>query len=193
MAGGKIRYKNLFEFAYEITAGTVEGKEQRFFQIKVIFNGGEEEIDDYSDLLKSIRGLCYRAGGQQETLRDDVSFYYACKSYLLIHKVENVMRKLISYFMITTVGREWVVEASPRSVIEALDKSKRKQYVDPFIRYRIVQRSRRPISSSGPRLLVTPRVRVRIIVELDRCHRPKHGQSDTALLDMPFVLQSAYV
>jgi hypothetical protein len=105
---GKIRYKKKFEFDYEITAGTVEGKEQRFFQIKVIFNGDEHEIDDYSNLLKSIRGLCYRAGGQQETLTDDVSFHYACKSYPLIHNVENVMRKLISYFMLTNVGRERV-------------------------------------------------------------------------------------
>jgi Apea-like HEPN len=127
---GHIKYKDILEFPYEIKTGNVEGKEQRFFQVKVIFKGEETNIDEYSEVLKSLRGTVHRAGGQPETLRDDVSSYFANKSYPLVHKVENLMRKLITYFMLTNVGKEWVVEASPISVKEAIDKSKRKQYVD---------------------------------------------------------------
>jgi hypothetical protein len=127
---GQIKYKGISEFPYEIKTGSVEGKEQRFFQARVVFKGEEINIDDYSEMLKSLRGTVHRAGGQPETLRDDVSSYFSNKSYPLIHKVESLMRKLITYFMLTNVGKEWVAEASPSSVKEAIDKSKRKQYVD---------------------------------------------------------------
>lgn len=126
----QIKYKNTCEFSYEINNGNVEGKEQRFFQIKVTLNGTEDKIDEYSEMLKTLRGIIHRSGGQLETLKDDVSFHFANKSYPLIHKVESLMRKLITYFMLTNVGKEWVAETSPASVKEAIDKSKRKQYVD---------------------------------------------------------------
>jgi Mn-dependent DtxR family transcriptional regulator len=127
---GHIIHKGSLEFSYEITTGSVEGKEQRFFHVKVVFDGEEAELDEYSALLKSLKGIVHRAGGQPETLRDDVSSYFSHKSYPLIHSVENLMRRLITYFMLTNVGKEWVSEASPRSVREAIDKSKRKQYAD---------------------------------------------------------------
>jgi hypothetical protein len=80
--------------------------------------------------LHSIRGIVYRSGGQPETLWDDVSLYYSQKSYPLIHKVENLMRKLITYFMLTNIGKEWVTQTSPSVIMDAIDKSKRKQYLD---------------------------------------------------------------
>jgi len=130
IGSGWLKYKKIIEFGYEVKNGTVQGKEQRFFHVKLTFEGGESDIEDYTEMLKSIRGAVYRAGAQPETLRDDVSWYFSNKSYPLIHRVENLMRKLITYFMLTNVGKEWVVEASPTSVKEAIDKSKRKQYVD---------------------------------------------------------------
>jgi Apea-like HEPN len=127
---GCLKYKKVVEFGFEVKNGTVQDKEQRFFHIKLTFRGDESNINDYTEMLKSIRGTVYRAGAQPETLRDDVSWHFSNKSYPLIHRVENLMRKLITYFMLTNVGKEWVVEASPISVKEAIDKSKRKQYVD---------------------------------------------------------------
>lgn len=126
----RIKYRQKFDFAYQIRTGEVEGKEQRFFHVKLVFDGEEEEIEEYTRLLKSIRSIMHRAGGQPETLWDDVSLYYSEKAYPLIHDIENLMRKLIAYFMLTNVGKEWVAEASPSAVKEAIDRSKRKQYLD---------------------------------------------------------------
>jgi hypothetical protein len=125
-----IRYKQKLECTYEVKTGQVEEKEQRFFHVRLAFNGKEEEISEYTDLLRSVKRIVHGAGGQPETLWNDVSFYYSKKAYPLIHKIENLMRKLITYFMLTNVGKEWVIEASPSAVREAIDKSKRKQYLD---------------------------------------------------------------
>ncbi len=125
-----INYKRATKFAYEVKTNKIEGKNQRFFHLKVTLDGEENNIEDYTSLLRSIRGIVHRAGGQPETLWDDVSLYYSYKAYPLIHKLENLMRKLITYFMLTNVGKEWVAETSPTVVREAIDKSKRKQYLD---------------------------------------------------------------
>lgn len=130
IAHNQIKHKNTIDFPYEIKHGNIEGKEQRFFHIKITFNSEEEKIDNYIELLRGIRIIVGGAKGQIETLRDDVSSFFANKSYPLIHDVENLMRKLITYFMLTNVGKEWVTEASPASFKEAIDKSKRKEYVD---------------------------------------------------------------
>jgi len=121
-----ISYKKNFKATYNVKTSKVSGKQQRFFHIKVIFDGDEKDMEDYVKLLRSIRGIIHRSGGQPETLWDDVSLFYSQKSYPLIHKVENLMRKLITYFMLTNVGREWVTQTSPGVVMDAIDKSKRK-------------------------------------------------------------------
>lgn len=130
VSASHLKYKGKFEYPYEVMMGNVQGKEQRYFQVRLTLKGEENDIDEYSGMLKAVRGIVQRSGGQLETLTDDVAFHFSYKSYPLIHKVENLMRKLITYFMLTNVGKEWVVEASPSSVKEAIDRSKRKQYVD---------------------------------------------------------------
>ncbi|MFL6275239.1 MAG: hypothetical protein ACJ74G_08500 [Blastocatellia bacterium] len=127
-----IIFRQSLGFVYDVKTGQVEGKEQRFFLLKVVFNGEEINLEGYTGLLRAIRSIIRGSGGQLETLRDDVSFYYSSKSYPLIHKIENQMRKLITYFMLTNVGKEWVAETLPGSVKEAIDKGKRKEkeYVD---------------------------------------------------------------
>lgn len=125
-----ITYKANLTVKYEITTGRVEGKNQRFFQIRITFNGEEDRIDEYVQLLRSVKSTVYKSGVQPETLWDDISSYYASKSYPYINKIENLMRKLITYFMLTNIGKEGVVETSPNIVKDAINKSKRKQYVD---------------------------------------------------------------
>jgi hypothetical protein len=125
-----IRYKDDFSFPYEVTPGKVEGKEQRFFRIKLRFSAEEGDIEKYTALLKAIRSTIINSKGEVETLWDDVSTYYSTKAYPLINKIENRMRKLIAYFMLTNVGKEWLAEASPSVVKEAVNKSKRQEYVN---------------------------------------------------------------
>lgn len=125
-----IAYKSNLKANYHVKTNKVRGKPQRFFHVKIIYDGNEKDMDEYVKLLHSIRGIIHRSGGQPETLWDDVSLFYSQKSYLLIHKVENLMRKLITYFMLTNIGKEWVKQTSPGVVMDAIDKSKRKQYLD---------------------------------------------------------------
>ncbi|HEV7378029.1 MAG TPA: hypothetical protein VGN95_25335 [Pyrinomonadaceae bacterium] len=130
IAPSLIKYKDDLSVPYEIRPGKVEGKDQRYFHIKLSFNGEESDIDKFTTLLRAIRSTVKSSKGEMETLWDDVSLYYSNKSYPLIHNVENLMRKLITYFMLTNVGKEWVAETSPTSVKEAINKSKRQEYVN---------------------------------------------------------------
>ncbi len=127
--GSEITYKENLNANYHVKTNKVGGKQQRFFHVKIIFNDDKQDMDEYVKLLRSIRGIVNRSGGQLETLWDDVSLYYSQESYPLIHKVENLMRKLITYFMLTNIGK-WVTQTSPAIVMNAIDKSKRKQYFD---------------------------------------------------------------
>jgi len=117
-------------YDYLIKQGKVKGKEQNFFYITLKFNGNEESIEEYKDLLRTIKKVFQSNKIIMETLRDDLSFHYSKLAYSLIHNIENMMRKFITYFMITNVGKDWVNESSPTHIQEALDKTKRKEYID---------------------------------------------------------------
>ena len=130
ISGKQIEYQKESKFSISVKTNKVKGKQQRFFYVKITFVGEDTDVDKYVMLLKSIRGIAYRSGGQPETLWDDVSLYYSQKAYLLVNKIENLMRKLITYFMLTNIGKDWLTQTSPDIVIDAIEKSKRKQYID---------------------------------------------------------------
>jgi hypothetical protein len=125
-----LRFRKDLQVVYSTVMGWVEGRDQRFFRCRIRLSALEEQVENYAALLRSIRTTVARSGGQIETLQDDLSFYYAEKSYPLIHRAETLMRKLIAYFMLTHVGKDWVTESTPATVREALEKSRRKQYSD---------------------------------------------------------------
>ncbi len=113
---------------YQVEMGQVRGKNQRFFHVRVAV----DEPDSISSLVilaRTIKRVVVDGGGQIETLWDDVSLFYSHKAYPHIHRIENLMRKLITYFMLTSVGKEWVITASPEAVRKQID-SKQKQYID---------------------------------------------------------------
>jgi len=128
---GKITCNASCTFNYDVTVGEVTDKEQRYFHLRLGCPKEDEgTIDQFVELSRSIKRLVHDAGGQPETLWNDISLFYSKLAYPLVHHVENLMRKLITYFMLTTVGKEWTEETFPVSVKEAVDKSKRKQYLD---------------------------------------------------------------
>ncbi len=131
---GKIYFKGQTCYKYEITGDEVTGKEQRYFQLRFSSdqNSGSlpPDIEDFTVFLKCIRGIIARLGGQVETLWDDISFYYSKCAYPIIYEVENLMRKLITNFMIITIGKDWVAETSPNEVQEVINRSRRKDYVN---------------------------------------------------------------
>lgn len=123
-------HKDSESFDYTVNMGNVKGKEQRFFYLTIVFNGDENKITEYKNLLRDIKSTLHENQTIIETLKDDLSFYYSQKAYSLIHEIENQMRKFITYFMITNVGKNWIEESSPEPIKNALKKSKRKQYID---------------------------------------------------------------
>ncbi|HIF9543588.1 TPA: hypothetical protein ACX6S1_003871, partial [Photobacterium damselae] len=46
----KLKYKKELEVSYNLICDDVEGKEQRFFQISLIMNSGEELLDLFVEL-----------------------------------------------------------------------------------------------------------------------------------------------
>ena len=49
---------------------------------------------------------------------------------MLIYNIENLMRQLITKFMVVKVGKNWVAEASPQEFKDALEKNKPKSRVN---------------------------------------------------------------
>lgn len=90
-------------------------------------NSGEDSLDLFVELQREIRSIISKAGGAPETLVDDVSTFYANKAYPYIHRIENLLRKLITNFMIRKIGSGYVQEASPNEFKVAIDSSKRKK------------------------------------------------------------------
>lgn len=124
--GTRLLHASAFECEYAVNCGEIEGKDQRYFHLKLTSSSDDQRsLDQFTELLKSIRSIMNRMGGNPETLWDDISFQYSRHGYEAIHRIENLMRKLIANFMLVTVGKEWVRETSPQEVKEAMQKSKR--------------------------------------------------------------------
>lgn len=125
----EIKFKRK-SYKYNVKKGNIKGKKQYFFYLSLGFKGQEKDLDLYRELLRKVKTIFRNDNTIIETLRDDLSFYYSQLAYSLVHNIENLMRKFITYFMIINVGKDWVTESSPEQVKDALDKSKRKQYFD---------------------------------------------------------------
>ncbi|MFG3826309.1 hypothetical protein ACGI6H_34825, partial [Escherichia coli] len=63
--------------------------------------------------------------GSTQIIWDDISKYYSIQAYPLIHEIENLMRKLITKFMIHNVGLSWTKDSVPKEFSEALKKSEK--------------------------------------------------------------------
>ncbi|GAB1039282.1 hypothetical protein [Shewanella algae] len=121
----KIKY-NKEVFDYKVRHGVVNGKEQRYFYASI--STDINEFDNYTKLLADIRKTFLQQGFIVETLQDDVSFFYSQRAYSLIHEIENLMRKFITFFMITNVGKDWVSDNTPHQVKIAIEKCKPRDY-----------------------------------------------------------------
>lgn len=120
ISGGKITYKGDI-FGLEVMEENSPSEKNKIFHIKIQNDKGEK-INEFSSLLKVLRNLFHMASKNNiQTLWDDVGFNYSLKCYPIIHEIENMMRKLITKFMLTNVGVGWVETAIP----DELKKSRR--------------------------------------------------------------------
>jgi hypothetical protein len=134
----KLCYSNSkTEFSYHVGMGKVSDKKQRFFHV-TISTGEQNALDAFVNLTRAIKRVVTHGGAQIETLWDDVSLHYSQKAYPYIHRIENLMRKVITYFMLTTVGKEWVNMASPEVVKKQID-NKQTRYIDALFQFDFIQ------------------------------------------------------
>ncbi|PFM29843.1 HEPN domain-containing protein [Bacillus cereus] len=120
--GGKINFKGI-EVKYEIHTNHLEKENQRFFYTKFLF-GNVKKLKEFESLLSNIKEIIYKTGNAPQILWDDISFYYSKEAYPLIFEVENLMRKLITKFMLTNVGMAWAKENIPAEVKDSVKGSK---------------------------------------------------------------------
>ncbi|MEB6677736.1 hypothetical protein [Acinetobacter haemolyticus] len=121
------------EFSFEISDGTVLNSNHKFFHLKFV-NTNDSNKKEFLSLLKIIRTILSKVNNNQppEILWDDISSEYAVQSYPVIHELENLMRKLITKFMITKVGLSWTKENIPKEVAESIKgtgTSKKQNYI----------------------------------------------------------------
>lgn len=85
----------------------------------------EQKNNHFSQLTRHIKTAIYLLKDVElHTLWDDISFYYSQKSYPLIHQVENLMRKLITKFMVKNVGIFWSENSFPDGIKKENQRSK---------------------------------------------------------------------
>jgi hypothetical protein len=103
------------EFAYNLIVHDITDKNQRLFKLKITSNK-IESINIFSDLLKVVRELTHKTDGKLSIIWDDISNHFSQLGYPEINRIENLFRKLITYFMISKFGNEWSDESTPNEV-----------------------------------------------------------------------------
>jgi len=75
----------------------------------------------YADLLKEIRRICGKINGRGTVvLLDGIGEKYCQLSYPIVYKTENLMRKLISKFMVIGMGLNWADSSIPHEVTDSI-------------------------------------------------------------------------
>jgi uncharacterized protein YutE (UPF0331/DUF86 family) len=119
-------------FGYDVQFGEIQEDEQRFFHIKLSCEN-KKNLNKFKELLKSVRALLAKASDKPpEILWDDISSELANKAYPVVHEIENMMRKLITKFMMTNIGLAWTKDAVPKEVSESI-KSKKSTYSQNYL------------------------------------------------------------
>ncbi|WON82720.1 HEPN domain-containing protein [Chromobacterium haemolyticum] len=110
-------------FRYEVIYEDIGREHQRYFHIKLTCHNNQS-IEQFRELLKSLRTILTKVSGRPpETVWDEISTDLCIKAYPLIHHTENLLRKLITKFMLANIGVGWQKEAIPQEVVDSI-KSK---------------------------------------------------------------------
>lgn len=117
----KIIYNKL-AIDYNIKNGKVKNTDNSYFHL--IFECTDiNNIDDFNDLLRAVRSVLHITNKSPQTLYDWVSLYYTQLAYPLVFDIESLMRKLITKFMLTNIGIDWITDRVPEDVRNSINKS----------------------------------------------------------------------
>lgn len=117
------------KFGYEVLEHEIIEKNQRIF--KIVIDLSHSQIDDAHELLKMIRDIVYKTRGQISIVWDGISHHYSTLAYPKINEIENLLRKLITYFMLSQLGSNWSDISTPIEI--KISKKKDNRSVENFL------------------------------------------------------------
>ena len=88
------------------------------------FSPDNQDMKVYLDMLKNIKSTILKYTDSFEILWDDVSFCCSQKAYPQIYEIENLMRKLLTKFMLVNVGTKWEKENTPSKIGKSKNQMK---------------------------------------------------------------------
>jgi predicted transport protein len=107
---------NKNNFQYKITKGNVStGNNSTYFHLK-FYCKELKDINQFTTALRKIRGRLSMINKKQFTLWDDISKHYSSQAYDKIYHIENLMRKLLTKFMLVNLGMNWTSDRVPNDV-----------------------------------------------------------------------------
>ncbi|BFK61973.1 hypothetical protein I260019D6_12820 [Dorea longicatena] len=127
----KIKYKD-YEFDYKLQKNSIENTTINCYHLIVEnkiefyeFDSEDIEVKKYLELLRIIKTTFLKGTKEYEVLWDDISFYCSQKAYPLIYEIENLMRKLLTKFMLVNVGGKWEKENIPSKIDKTKNRVKK--------------------------------------------------------------------
>lgn len=124
----KIKYKEIFEAAYQLEVGEILGSDHTYFNITISISS-DAHINQLTELLRSFKKRFRILTDSPQVLIDGVSQYYACKAYPLLYEVENLMRKLLTKFMLVNAGINWKADRVPDDVSQSVKREDEDTYL----------------------------------------------------------------
>ncbi|WP_200985833.1 HEPN domain-containing protein [Pseudomonas cichorii] len=127
---GSVDIKNKYiifdgvRYDYDVQRGEIQNNSHIFYHVRLGCHS-DRDVSPFLSLLKSIRTILAKVSEKPvEVLWDDVSSSLSYSAYPVIHEIENMMRKLITKFMLTKIGLGWTKEAVPKEVSESIRTKK---------------------------------------------------------------------
>ncbi len=129
ISNNEIYFKNTC-FHYSLQNGNIKDNIY-YYDISIEFNyeNGQHfdnELKIFEELLRAIKVLMGTVKAKIEVIWNDVGLYYAEKAYTKIFRIENLMRKLITKFMLINVGANWEKENVPAKIAAFKERNKNK-------------------------------------------------------------------
>lgn len=94
-------------FKFEVSFFNANADKQRCLHLKLFLSNRADE-DNFKELLRLIKGMIHKVTqSPPEIVWDDIASHLCEKAYPKIHYSENLLRKLITTFMIRNIGLGW--------------------------------------------------------------------------------------
>lgn len=118
--------KDKIYFDYSLSSGEVGNLTERYFilELRRVDQKRKNDITQFTRQLKKIISRIHPDNVKINTLWDDIAMGYSKSAYPVINNLENLMRKLISKFMLINVGMEWSKNSIHEEIINKFDRNK---------------------------------------------------------------------